>query len=185
MTHWSPHAQALRGGSLRSRLSPTELNGWFPSKDLSEISGYPPKNERMSRKKGTILVGNISSNHWFSGDMLISRRVFFCRKTPSQNKKAWKQHVVWSLDGNEIVFEWIEILMNHGGLVGEPKKFQISKNVPWSSMTFCTQNQTLGSRIRMFFQPLTLDEKQWRSCRPQKIIWPKESPKTSHKPTGA
>ena len=32
---------------------------------------YSPENERMSPKKGTISVGNTSSNHWFSGDMLV------------------------------------------------------------------------------------------------------------------
>ena len=34
-----------------------------------------PQKTNMSPKKGTILVGNTSSNHGFSGDMLVFRGV--------------------------------------------------------------------------------------------------------------
>ena len=46
------------------------------------IPATPPKTN-MSPQKGTISIGNTSSNHWFSGDMFVFRGVSFHRLTSS------------------------------------------------------------------------------------------------------
>ena len=38
---------------------------------------YTPRKTTMSSKKGTISIGNTSSNHWFSGDLLVFRGVIW------------------------------------------------------------------------------------------------------------
>ena len=42
---------------------------------LMRIASTTPLKTNMSPKNGTISIGNTSSNHWFSGDMLVFRGV--------------------------------------------------------------------------------------------------------------
>ena len=47
---------------------------WMMTKDDETFNHTPPKTN-MSPKKGPFSIGNTSSNHWFSGDMLVFRGV--------------------------------------------------------------------------------------------------------------
>ena len=43
----------------------------FDSSTWNLYKNYGKLKTKMSAKKGTIWIGNTSSNHWFSGDMLV------------------------------------------------------------------------------------------------------------------
>ena len=56
------------------RLEPTN-HRFGKENDLNQTSMIMLHVNLQVPKKGTILVGNTSSNHWFSGDMLLLRGV--------------------------------------------------------------------------------------------------------------
>ncbi len=72
--------------------------------------GYPPENERMSPKKGSISKGKWSSNQHFSGDMFLfgGVKVVLSKKGIQQKSQKVDQQVFW---GMLFLWLWLSVLL--------------------------------------------------------------------------